>query len=51
MSEQSRFNFDAALESPETPDQRARRVAVDPLRNVSLEASGGTGETRVLVDR
>ena len=35
----------------ETPDARARRLAVDPLRNVALEASAGTGKTRVLVDR
>src|SRR5688500_15336788 len=35
----------------ETADARARRLAVDPLRNVALEASAGTGKTRVLVDR
>jgi len=35
----------------ETPDERARRIAVDPRRNVALEASAGTGKTRVLVDR
>ena len=29
----------------------ARRLAVDPSRNVALEASAGTGKTRVLVDR
>ncbi|MGH9383625.1 MAG: UvrD-helicase domain-containing protein [Vicinamibacterales bacterium] len=51
MSEQPRFDFDPSAPSPETPDQRARRVAVDPLRNVALEASAGTGKTRVLVDR
>jgi ATP-dependent helicase/nuclease subunit A len=51
MTEQSRLDFDAPAASSETPDQRARRVAVDPLRNVALEASAGTGKTRVLVDR
>ena len=32
-------------------DQAARSHAVDPLQNVVLEASAGTGKTRVLVDR
>ena len=32
-------------------DAEARRLAVDPRRNVALEASAGTGKTRVLVDR
>ena len=32
-------------------DAEARRDAVDPARNVVLEASAGTGKTRVLVDR
>ncbi|MCX6549645.1 MAG: UvrD-helicase domain-containing protein [Acidobacteria bacterium] len=32
-------------------DQAARQAAVDPTRNVVLEASAGTGKTRVLVDR
>ncbi|MGE3705093.1 MAG: UvrD-helicase domain-containing protein [Vicinamibacterales bacterium] len=32
-------------------DQAARDHAVDPSRNVVLEASAGTGKTRVLVDR
>jgi ATP-dependent helicase/nuclease subunit A len=32
-------------------DQRAREGAVDPRCNVVLEASAGTGKTRVLVDR
>ncbi len=32
-------------------DQRARDVAVDPTRNVVLEASAGTGKTSVLVER
>ncbi len=33
------------------PDEAARRDAVDPARNVVLEASAGTGKTRVLVER
>ena len=32
-------------------DAEARGRAVDPTRNVALEASAGTGKTRVLVDR
>jgi ATP-dependent helicase/nuclease subunit A len=32
-------------------DAAARRDAVDPSRNVVLEASAGTGKTRVLVER
>lgn len=53
MSKQPRLDFDAPVPSPpeETPDARARRLAVDPSRNVALEASAGTGKTRVLVDR
>jgi ATP-dependent helicase/nuclease subunit A len=52
MSNQPRFDFDSAPAPPhETADARARRLAVDPLRNVALEASAGTGKTRVLVDR
>ena len=33
------------------PDQPARAAAVDPARNVVLEASAGTGKTTVLVTR
>jgi ATP-dependent helicase/nuclease subunit A len=33
------------------PDQPARTYAVDPAQNVVLEASAGTGKTRVLVER
>jgi ATP-dependent helicase/nuclease subunit A len=33
------------------PDQPARDFAVDPREHVVLEASAGTGKTRVLVDR
>jgi ATP-dependent helicase/nuclease subunit A len=56
MTDQPRFDFDAAApearqDNVETPDARARRLAIDPLRNVALEASAGTGKTRVLVDR
>jgi ATP-dependent helicase/nuclease subunit A len=47
---QPRLDFDAPL-IEETADARARRLAVDPFRNVALEASAGTGKTRVLVDR
>src|SRR2546421_11320600 len=32
-------------------DADARRIAVDPTQNVVLEASAGTGKTRVLVER
>ena len=32
-------------------DAEARRAAVDPSQNVVLEASAGTGKTRVLVER
>ena len=52
MPDQVRFDFDSVPEpAQETPDARARRLAIDPLRNVALEASAGTGKTRVLVDR
>ena len=61
MPDQVPFDFEPPLPeaaaslgrqaSDETPDARARRLAVDPLRNVALEASAGTGKTRVLVDR
>ena len=47
---QTRFDFDAG-DPRETRDAEARRQAVDPTRNVALEASAGTGKTRVLVDR
>jgi ATP-dependent helicase/nuclease subunit A len=36
---------------PDLPDEPARRYAVDPTKNVVLEASAGTGKTRVLVER
>ena len=47
---QPRFDFDAG-DPLEQRDAEARRLAVDPRRNVALEASAGTGKTRVLVDR
>lgn len=50
MAEQPRLDFETQ-DRQETPDERARRIAVDPRRNVALEASAGTGKTRVLVDR
>ena len=47
---QARLNFDA--DDPlDIRDAQARVRAVDPTRNVALEASAGTGKTRVLVDR
>ncbi len=36
---------------PPLRDGAARAAAVDPTRNIVLEASAGTGKTRVLVDR
>jgi ATP-dependent helicase/nuclease subunit A len=35
----------------ELPDAAARLAAVDPSQNIVLEASAGTGKTRVLVER
>ena len=32
-------------------DRRARELASDPTLNIALEASAGTGKTRVLVER
>ena len=48
--------FDAApdpapIPAPDLPDAAARRAAIDPSRNIVLEASAGTGKTRVLVER
>jgi ATP-dependent helicase/nuclease subunit A len=45
-----RLPFEDAEERP-LPDQEARDHAVDPARNIVLEASAGTGKTRVLVER
>jgi len=36
---------------PQEPDMDSRIAAVDPSQNVVLEASAGTGKTKVLVDR
>ena len=41
----------AAAPGPFAHDEAARERAVDPRFNVALEASAGTGKTRVLVDR
>jgi ATP-dependent helicase/nuclease subunit A len=55
MSEVLRLPFEEpeAVDSPSAalPDQLARAAAVDPTRNIVLEASAGTGKTRVLVER
>ena len=54
MSEQRRLAFDddpAPLDPLVERDRAARVMATDPARNVALEASAGTGKTRVLVDR
>ena len=48
------FEADGAFEpdlASDLPDAEARRHAVDPSQNVVLEASAGTGKTRVLVER
>ncbi len=44
-------NPQSGIETPDLPDAAARRIAVDPAHNVILEASAGTGKTRVLVER
>src|SRR6266850_7501343 len=41
----------AARTTSVTFDADARQSAVDPSRNIVLEASAGTGKTRVLVER
>jgi ATP-dependent helicase/nuclease subunit A len=65
MSEQQlRFPLEPRIPIPETStqeptaddlrriaDRAARQYSVDPLQNVVLEASAGTGKTSVLVDR
>ena len=56
MSEQPRFDFGGPppADDPDSDlarDRRARILATDPSHNVALEASAGTGKTRVLVDR
>ena len=50
----SRLPFDDVLSDDERiveRDREGRERAVDPRCNVALEASAGTGKTRVLVDR
>ena len=42
---------DATPDGAPLPDQAARNFASDPTQHVVLEASAGTGKTRVLVDR
>jgi ATP-dependent helicase/nuclease subunit A len=52
MEQPGLFDDDrAASGEPPPPDQAARVRAIDPARDVVLEASAGTGKTRVLVDR
>src|SRR5687768_1431671 len=54
MSSSYRLPFDEAESAPPRvvdPDRAARERSVDPRYNVALEASAGTGKTRVLVDR
>jgi len=50
VTDQARLDFDAP-DPLDARDAYARALAVDPARNVALEASAGTGKTRVLVDR
>src|SRR5436309_2607385 len=38
-------------EEADRPDASARIAAIDPAQNIVLEASAGTGKTRVLVER
>ncbi len=55
MTSSFRLPFDAEPETLESRidarDRAGRERAVDPRYNVALEASAGTGKTRVLVDR
>ena len=55
MNSDPRLPFDEGDDSLESRidarDRAARERAVDPRFNVALEASAGTGKTRVLVDR
>ncbi len=43
--------FPSSEPAAAVPDAASRAAAVDPGRNVVLEASAGTGKTRVLVER
>jgi ATP-dependent helicase/nuclease subunit A len=51
FDEESVLAGDPVAAAPALPDAPARIAAVDPSRNVVLEASAGTGKTRVLVER
>ncbi|HET9369734.1 MAG TPA: UvrD-helicase domain-containing protein [Vicinamibacterales bacterium] len=51
MAQPTLFDLSPADDEPRVPDQAARDFAIDPLNHVVLEASAGTGKTRVLVDR
>ena len=51
MTSDRRLPFDDEPAGVPLPDETARRHAVDPTKNVVLEASAGTGKTRVLVER
>src|ERR1019366_2091179 len=53
MSQPSLFDLlpNADAGPPAPPDQAVRDFAVDPRHHVVLEASAGTGKTRVLVER
>ena len=49
MKQPTLFDLPPADNRP--PDQAVRDFAIDPANDVVLEASAGTGKTRVLVDR
>jgi ATP-dependent helicase/nuclease subunit A len=52
MKQPSLFDAPVPEPAPDRPaDQPARDFAIDPANDVVLEASAGTGKTRVLVDR
>ena len=51
MKQPSLFDASSDDDRRAPPDQAARDFAVDPANDVVLEASAGTGKTRVLVDR
>jgi len=51
MKQPNLFDVAGAGGESAPPDQAARDFAIDPSNDVVLEASAGTGKTRVLVDR
>ena len=51
MTQPTLFDLERHDDEPAPPDQAARDFAVDPTHDVVLEASAGTGKTRVLVTR